>query len=146
VGPRSRSAVNAVFPNLRAGRFLLTSPATAKYNCIAWAAGETSKWWWPTPGVYYWPAGIPSEETLDAFVAAFATLGFSPSNDGALESGFEKVALYALAGRPTHMARQLASGKWTSKLGRDIDIEHETPIEVESPLYGTVARFLRRAR
>lgn len=134
------------FPFLRPDAFRRTSPPTVEYNCIAWAADDNDNWWWPVGG-YYWPATTPAEETIDAFVAAFNTLGYAPCEDGALEAGFEKVAIYATAaGTPTHMARQLASGAWTSKLGMDIDIEHSALRAVEGGLYGTAVKFLKRAR
>lgn len=37
------------FPSLADLGFSKTSPATSSYNCIAWAAGRTDEWWWPTP-------------------------------------------------------------------------------------------------
>jgi hypothetical protein len=82
-----------------------------------------------------------------SFVAAFATLGFATCADGLLETGVEKVALYVdAAGVPTHMARQLPSGAWTSKLGRLEDIEHDNPNRLAGPApsYGKVALFLSR--
>ena len=42
-----------------------------------------------------------------------------------------------------HAARQLVSGKWTSKLGPDEDIEHESPDSI-AEWYG-VAVILKRA-
>jgi hypothetical protein len=59
-------------------------------------------------GVSAWPAGAPREETMADFAQAFQNLGFEPSADDALEPGIEKVALYALEGKPKHAARQLA--------------------------------------
>jgi hypothetical protein len=59
-----------------------------------------------------------------AFRDAFATLGYVVCDDDQLEAGYEKVALFALAGVPKHAARQLPNGCWTSKLGRIEDIEH----------------------
>ena len=70
---------------------------------------------------------------------------YEPCDDGALEDGFEKVAIYALSFTVTHMARQLASGRWTSKLGELEDIEHETPAELEGDIYGIVVQYMRRA-
>jgi hypothetical protein len=56
----------------------------------------------------------------------------------------EKVALFAdPAGIPTHAARQLASGQWTSKLGQAEDIEHELRA-LEGEIYGVVALILKR--
>jgi hypothetical protein len=43
-----------------------------------------------------------------------------------LEPGFLKVALYGTGLTYTHAARQLADGKWTSKLGKGEDIEHDS--------------------
>jgi len=39
----------------------------------------------------------------------------------------------------------LPSGKWTSKLGRLEDIEHDTPDDVAGGVYGEVAGFMKRA-
>jgi hypothetical protein len=127
----------------------MTSPESVDYNCIAWAAGEDDRFWWPDLlGIGYWPPGAVRRETLDAFVEAYGTLGYAVCADGILEEGFEKVALFTRAGKPTHAARQLRSGAWTSKLGRSFDIEHDTPEAVAGVpgcgIYGEVAVFLRR--
>lgn len=144
-GPRLRRMT--AFPYLTTGRYVITSPATPYYNCIAWAAGEDFRWWWPTPGVYFWPAHVPAEETVDAFTTAFESIGYSVCADGTLEAGFEKVVIYTTqAGVPTHMARQLPSGAWTSKLGSDVDLEHRATRDVEGPAYGAATRFLKRRR
>jgi hypothetical protein len=123
-----------------------TSPATADYNCIAWAAGDTGRKWWPI-GRVYWPKGAPRHEALPAFAAAFATLGYAPCDSTDLEPGYEKVAIFTKSNAPTHAARQLVSGPhqglWTSKLGDDIDVAHRLPA-VGGTLYGSVAMILRR--
>ncbi len=138
-------SLNVVFPHLAEEGYRETSPATRRYNCIAWAAGETESWWWPSPeAVHYWPEGAPREETLDAFVRAFATLGFVPADDALLEPGIEKLALYARDGKPTHAARQLSDGNWTSKLGKHIDISHSLR-GIEGPAYGRVVGLLKRS-
>ena len=116
---------------------------TRKYNCIAWAAGDDRRWWWPT-GFAFWPDGVPSTETLDAFVSAFQTLGYEVCQTGDLESGQEKIAIYtSLMGLPTHASRQLPTGMWTSKLGPHHDIEHELE-GVSASEYGHIARFMAR--
>ena len=92
----------------------------------------------------YWPGGVPREETLTAFTAAFATLGYEVADSETWEPGFDKVALFADAqGIPTHAARQLAQGRWTSKLGLSEDIEHNLH-DVSGSIYGVVVRVLRR--
>ena len=61
-----------------------------------------------------------------------------------LESGFEKIALFVdPSGMPTHAARQLTDGRWTSKLGASVDIEHSLR-DLEGDQYGRVALVLRR--
>ncbi len=61
-----------------------------------------------------------------------------------LNFGFEKVALFVdAAGMPTHAARQVNSGAWTSKLGNSEDIEHELRA-LEGDIYGTVRLILKR--
>jgi hypothetical protein len=133
------------FPALRSEGFEETSPPSEKYNCIAWAAGRASQWWWPYPHpAYYWPAGQTREVSLDAFLRAFMSLGFEQCPTGELEAGFEKVAIYAAEGKPTHAARQLGDGRWTSKLGKESDITH-TLRGLEGPVYGQVAGYLKRA-
>ncbi len=121
----------------------ITGSATDTYNCIAWAANDTSKIWWPVGGAY-WPAGVPAEETISAFTAMFGTLGYVVGADEALEPGSEKVALFANAyDVPTHAARQLASGLWTSKIGELEVIEHELRA-LEGKEFGAVVVVLTR--
>jgi hypothetical protein len=128
------------------------SPATPEYNCIAFAANEDFRWWWPIPvGSYYWPEKVPREENLEAFVKAFETLGYVVCHNDNVEHRFEKVAIYVdELGRPKHAARQLRNGKWISKLGNYIDVEHELNCLREYVLniggtdYGTVALVLKR--
>ncbi len=143
--PAFHERLRAALPRLTADNYRETSPAAWEYNCIAWAAGVSDAWWWPAPG-RYWPANVPREESLTAFVAAFSTLGYTPSVSSVLEPGVEKVALYATGQTPTHAARQLPNGLWTSKLGPAIDIEHATPDAVAGGVYGEIATILGRNR
>ena len=92
----------------------VTSPGEPRYNCIAWAAGTNTQWWWPD-GRNYWPMDAPLLDGLDAFVAAFATLGYERCSDGILEDGFEKIAIYQSSDGVQHASRQLNTGYWTSK-------------------------------
>ncbi len=135
-----------LFPGLVGSGWRVTSPADTDYNCIAWAAGDTRNWWWPSQNVHteYWPPGVPRVETLDAFRAAFVLLGYVACGDEQREAGFEKVAIFASTqGLPKHAARQLMSGRWTSKLGNGEDIEHGLR-NLEGTLYGTIALVLKR--
>lgn len=125
-----------------------SSRATRIYNCIAHAVDVSNRWWWP-PSPHSkdtsWPPGCPQEATVAAFERAFATQAYIPCQSGELEDGYEKIALYADAEGPTHAAKQLPDGGWTSKCGQNVDIEHALE-ELEGPCYGTVVMFFRRPR
>jgi hypothetical protein len=140
----SHPELRTPFPNLHATGFRVTSPASTRYNCIAWAARDRTRFWWPAAPPYWWPPDVPLEETIAAFVLLYAGLGYSPCDDGSLEPDYEKIALHAIDAVVKHAARQLPDGRWTSKLGPYIDIEHTTPAGVEGPVYGKVVRFLKR--
>jgi len=89
------------------------------------------------------------EETREAFVEAYGTIGFEECADGSLEAGFEKIALYGTADGPKHAARQLSDGSWTSKLGPFEDITHQTLESLHDhglTPYGHVVAFLRRQK
>lgn len=134
------------FPGLGGTGYTVTSPPQVDYNCIAWAAGDDSRWWEPSPS-YFWPEAAPRQYTLQAYVEAFMCIGFELCQDAALEAGWEKIAIFASAdGRPTHAARQLLDGTWTSKLGRLEDIRHLELDHVSGTDYGRPVRFLRRRR
>lgn len=136
-----------VFPNLRDAGYRIESPKNTQYNCVAWAAGVTDRPWWPIDDPpYYWPIS-PRVESLSAFIAAFEGLGYDICDDSSLEIGFEKVAIYVDEDSdPTHMARQLPSGNWTSKCGDWEDIVHNTldALAGPYPAYGTVACIMKR--
>jgi hypothetical protein len=85
--------LEAAFPRLAADGYTLASPKTHAYNCVAWAAGDASRWW--EPGVY-WP-GLAGDD-LAALAGVFAGLGYTRCSGDELEAGHEKVALYV---RPT---------------------------------------------
>ena len=140
------------FPNLTTSNWVPPpSPMTLRYNCIAWAAGDTTKKWWPDPwGIGAWPSGVRREVTIQGFIDAFMALGYILCADGAPEPGIEKIALYAKPGPvgmlPTHAAIQLDNGNWSSKLGDFEDIEHFRLEALDGPQYGAVVSYLRRIR
>jgi hypothetical protein len=137
--------IELVFPRLRGADWRESSKADDLYNCIAWAVGVTTAWWWPVgPDTTFWPEGVPRADTLEAFQTAFATLGYVVCAGEELEPGFQKVALFATAeGAAKHAARQLDSGRWTSKLDRMQDIEHALR-DLEGALYGSVVLVMKR--
>jgi hypothetical protein len=142
------------WPNLTEEERVGTSPRSTQYNCIAWAAGTDQVWWEPNDPRYTqhagpttWPEGVPHVVSIEACIQAFASLGYVLCDTPGLEPGFEKVALYAdELGDPTHAARQLSSGLWTSKMGDLEDTEHASVHSVEGPIYGRAVAFLKRPR
>jgi hypothetical protein len=133
-----------VLPGLRGQPYAIQSPTDDNYNCIAWVAGDNCNWWWPDPAEEdTWPAGVARVATLAAFRDAFATLGYVVCEHDQLEAGYEKVAFFALAGAPKHAARQLPSGRWTSKLGPREDIEHGLH-DLTGMVYGSVVLVMKR--
>jgi hypothetical protein len=87
---------------------------------------------------------VPRELTRTAFISAFVLLGYVICDAEELEAGFQKIALFADEhGMPTHAARQLPNGRWTSKIGKAEDIEHDLR-DVEGVLYGSVVLVMKR--
>ena len=135
------------FPNLRNVGYRVESPRTGRYNCVAWAAGDSDRPWWPIyRRPFYWPEE-PRVESLPAFIRVFQGLGYEVCDNSNLEIGFDKVAIYVDKDEsPTHVARQLPSGEWTSKCGDWEDIVHNTleGLEGSYPAYGRVACLMKR--
>jgi hypothetical protein len=143
-----RDAINHDFGSLQ-DAFQVTSWPTDSYNCIAWAAEDQSYWWWPDPdGESFWPQGVLRQPSIVAFVAAFETMGYEACDSYDPEPGYEKVAIFAIGNTVKHMARQLPSGAWTSKLGEWWDIAHESVDGVQDPPnhahYGIKRQAMRR--
>ena len=62
------------FPRLTPDNHHISSPASTDYNCIAWAAEDTTEWWWPD--VYnpdsYWPYGhVPANDDVPSFITLY---------------------------------------------------------------------------
>ncbi len=139
--------MRTVCPNLRDDNHRITSPNEPLYNCVAWSVENQLFWIWPDPDNQYgWPVGIARTETLEAFAQFYELLGYQPCPDASLEEGFGKIALYARDGAPTHVARQLGNGRWTSKLGDLVDIEHVDLSVVSDGAYGKPVQIMRRPR
>jgi hypothetical protein len=133
-----------LFPNLKSTGYNVTSPYDPNYNCIAWAAGDTSVWWEPDPmGVCYWPRGVPRAYSVKAYRAAYRKIGYKDVSDENLDPALNKVAIYTKQGYPMHAARQLDDGRWTSKLGKNVDIEHDIR-GLDGIQYGTVEIILKK--
>jgi hypothetical protein len=143
-------SLEAEYPNLASSDYRITSPRNPEYNCFAWAAEEDDRWWSPTSEDYYWPEDAPTAwdtaTALETLIQTFALSGYKPCDSADFEPGIQKVAIYIDSnGMPTHMARQLSEGRWTSKLGGWEDIEHELAGVEGMNAYGSVYIILGRS-
>ena len=138
--------IDEELPRLASEGYEVTSSPTDEYNCIAYAAGETDRWWSHVDDAdYYWPEHASSTPSVASLIEVFAGLGYEICDDAGDEPGFRKIALYADRGGDwTHAAVQLPSGEWSSKLGPDEDISHRAPESLDTAAYGEVHCFMRR--
>jgi hypothetical protein len=93
---------------------------------------------------YYWPPGEPSADTLEGWLKVFAIHGYRETDDDTLDLAYEKIAIYAGPEGPEHVARQRASGTWTSKMGKGRDIDHASLAALEGDLFGRVVKIMKR--
>jgi hypothetical protein len=141
-----------VFPNLEDSPHRETSDPDLDYNCMSWAVEDKRNWepWGiivpAPPPEYHWPVEDHSG-TVRAYTLALATKGYAPCENGLLEEGVTKIALYTVGDDVRHVARQLPSGRWTSKIGRAEDIEHTLEALYGGPPpyeYGEATHFFSR--
>ena len=122
--------------------YVETSPEDNRYNCIAWTFRDRTRYWWPIP-FFYWPSEVPRQVTIEAFRQLYIVNGYTVCDNGNLEAGYEKVAIYVRNQKPTHAAKQLPNGKWSSKLSDQEDVEHDS-LEDLIDLFGDIEVILRR--
>ena len=135
-----------LFPGLLKGEWAETSPYSTRYNCMSWSVGDKDKVWNHLPG-NAWPTGVGRAPDLGSYITAYESMGYTRGADDSWVPEVEKVALYSDAnGLWTHVARQCASGSWTSKLGKLQDIRHDHLRGVENNAYGTVAEIMQRRK
>src|SRR5439155_19993769 len=105
-------------PGLRTAPYTITSPRDPAYNCVAFAVGDLAHFWYDARlRGYYWPPGAGSADTIEGWTKVFELHGYTGTDDRTLEAEYEKIAIYATDSGPEHVARQKASGMWTSKMG-----------------------------
>jgi hypothetical protein len=138
--------LDALIKDLAGWDYAVTSEVTYEYNCIAWAADDDSRWWWPNGEPYcFWPEGVPAEETIAAFVKAYETIGYHVCDDDSYGPDADKIAIYlGEGGTPRHAARQVDELYWTSKLGGLHDVKH--PLRALEAEYGSAMVFMSRPR
>jgi hypothetical protein len=147
------------FPKLAADGGRKTSEAEPQYNCLSWSAKRTKKYRLepkPVDPWDYWPKGVPNDYSLESFIVLFEKSGYERCEK--LDTTFsvfnKKVAIYAAFGiynQPrwefTHVSDELHSGVWTSKLGYEEDIQHNTPQSLggnDADEYGQIYKILKK--
>jgi hypothetical protein len=148
--PHSKAEFQSVFPNLSPDSFEKIAEEDPDYNCIAWAASDTTRWWWPRPPGWpaifnkpYWPTSIASDETLATFIELFNILGYELCQSDIYEEGFERIAIYVLNGVVKHASRQLSNGRWSSKVGEWEMIEHDFNA-LDGIHYGAATQIMKK--
>jgi len=150
LGAASRWAITRIAPT-RCANLLWSDLASesAPYNCVAYGLHDTQQWWEygpiPVRG-YYWPPGVRQDNSIESWIQVYEIHGYRRCDNTDLEQGIEKVAFYVKDGEPQHVARQLESGVWISKLGPDEDIEHNTLEGLVGETYGKVEIIMKRLR
>ncbi len=91
-----------IFPALATDGYVVVSPETTAYNCIAWAAGESHRWW--EPGICWL---IQPGDDLATLIGLLASLGYAPCDGDRLEVGCQRGGYADNFGNCTHAARQL---------------------------------------
>ena len=135
--------LNVSFPNLRSEGFTVVDPLSEVYNCIAYAAGDTSQWWSHIPGSYWLPYATRSDSIV-SLLEVFVGLGYEQCDGSCVEDSYQKVALYETQGVWTHAAVQLPNGAWRSKMGEGPVIEHRSPESLSGGIYGNATVFMRK--
>ena len=138
------------FPRLNSSNYRVTSPKSGDYNCVAWAVGIDDQQIWPdgTDDIeeeFVWPDDVRNDESVQAFIAYFESIGYSLCDNPTLEEGLMKIAVFIKDNFPTHVSRQLPTGKWSSKMGvDDVDIEHDDLDCISGAAYGEAEVFLKK--
>ncbi len=122
----------------------MVDPPSIRYNCIAYAVGDTSQWWEYTPR-HYWPPDATRSARIESLQEVFAGLGFGECDDSSIELGYQKVALYEADSEYQHASIQMPNGAWRSKMGEGPVIEHRSPESLSGGIYGNATVFMRKS-
>lgn len=137
------------FPSLANDpNFKITSDCTPAYNCIGWALGMNDVWVGLDHPVNYawtwWPKDVPCDEQKESLVDLFKYFGFVNCENNCIESGFDKVALFANKEGWTHAARVIGNNILHSKIGTAWDIHHSGGDTFENSEYGHIYAYMKR--
>ena len=122
------------FPNLKhKENFEYTSVYTDDYNCVAWANEIIDEWIQFPP----YNSNNSYEDSVLSYIEYFTQFGYEITKNFNLEIGITKIALYTNEiNEFRHVARQLPTGLWASKIGDWEDIEHTTLEALAGGAYG----------
>lgn len=124
--------------------FILTSPTTYIYNCIAFALGMQDRWVDSADLPWHWWPPVNKGWAESDLIAAFRFFGFEECGmDDSFQSDYDKVALYHNEDGWTHAARVVADGVYHSKFGASYDGTHSSG-DVLQAQYGSVFVIMRR--
>ena len=123
---------------------------THRYNCIAWAFGDNTRWWWPAYGAF-WPEECLVEDEnsysgideVKSFEKLFEYIGAEETTNDKPEKGYVKLAVYKGARNYKHMARLLPDGQWTSKMGDCAKVVNRYPEDLAGGVYGNVSKIIK---
>lgn len=140
--------ISTKWPNLKIGdNFSYTSLKRRGFNCVAYALEfENKDWDMLVFAKIYNLDKTQLDHSANGYAKIFSEkFGFEKCDNPNLEEGFKKIALYENnEGDFTHIARQMESGKWTSKMGNYEDIEHYDLIGISGNFYGKPSMYMRK--
>lgn len=137
------------FPKLKNdSHFVVNSPITAVYNCIAFAMGLQDRWVDNNilcPG-HWWPPISDCSMKKEALIKAFEYLKFQLCEDASIEEGYDKVVLFCdNADNWTHAARIIGDGIEHSKFGQGWDAFYSGNGIFAGSCYGQEYAYMKRA-
>lgn len=128
------------------GNFVLKSPASYQYNCIAYAMGMHDRWIDNADLPWHWWPPVSKGWRESDLVDAFRYFGFEECGmDDTFDESYDKVALYHNADGWTHAARIVGDGLYHSKFGASYDGTHSRG-DVLQAQYGEPFAIMRRLK
>jgi hypothetical protein len=134
-------------PHLQSSDHAITSAPDDEFNCVAWLERDFKHFWAPK---YHWP-DLPrpsNDEDLECFLTLFRRWGYQDCDGPEYEPGWLKIAIYAEDGRFYHVAKQLRTGAWSSKVGVGHDLRHVSLDALNDSVFFNYTRaslFMKRA-
>lgn len=88
--PNHATHLTRIFPNLWGGGYAVIGPPSDQYNCIAYAAGDTSQHWEDDNLNSYWHPDAKRGPTTADLAVLFRKLGFKKCGGPRLEQNIKK--------------------------------------------------------